>query len=201
VHCACIYLVDRLYPLLGNGLFSLLLGSIPRGRTISTELVIMFSALLKCARVTYLTMTAKEGIERLLFAYCDGIDRGDLVAASELFGSDGLYGQVDGPAVRGASQVLAAMQHSVRLYDGVPRTRHIVTNIVIDVNDDQITAQCRSYVQVLHQPPGGVLGPIAAGTYIDRVQLTNGSWKFSERRMLIDLIGDMSTHLLHNPFV
>lgn len=146
-------------------------------------------------------MTAKEGIERLLFAYCDGLDRGDLVAASELFGSDGLYGQVDGPAVHGASQVLAAMQHSVRLYDSVPRTRHIVTNIVIDVNDDQVTAQCRSYVQVLHQPPGGVLGPIAAGTYIDRVHLTNGTWKFAERRMKIDLIGDMSTHLFHNPFV
>ena len=46
----------------------------------------MFSALLKCACVTYVTMTAKGGIERLLFAYCDGLDRGDLVAASELFG-------------------------------------------------------------------------------------------------------------------
>ncbi len=145
-------------------------------------------------------MTAREGIERLLFAYCDGIDRGDLVATSELFGTDGLYGQVDGPAACGASQVLAAMQYSVHLYDGVPRTRHIVTNIVIDLNDDQITAQCRSYVQVLHQAPGGVLGPVAAGTYIDRVYLTNGSWKFAERRMLLELIGDMSTHLLQNPF-
>jgi 3-phenylpropionate/cinnamic acid dioxygenase small subunit len=86
------------------------------------------------------------------------------------------------------------------MYDGVPRTRHIVTNIVIDLNDDQITAQCRSYVQVLHQAPGGVLGPVAAGTYIDRVYLTNGSWKFAERRMLLELIGDMSTHLLQNPF-
>ena len=177
------------------------LGSIPRGRTISTELVNLLSALFVCACVTYLTMVEKEGIERLLFAYSDGLDRGDLVATSELFGTDGLYGQVDGPAVRGASQVLAAMKHSVHLYDGVPRTRHIVTNIVIDVNDDQITAQCRSYVQVLHQPPGGALGPVAAGTYFDHVQLTNGTWKFAERRMLIDLIGDMSTHLLHNPFV
>ena len=86
-------------------------------------------------------MTAREGIERLLFAYCDGIDRGDLVATSELFGTDGLYGQVDGPAACGASQVLAAMQYSVHMYNGVPRTRHIVTNIVIDLNDDQITAQ------------------------------------------------------------
>ncbi len=144
---------------------------------------------------------AREAIERLLFAYCDGIDRGNLAATAELFGIDGLYGQIDGPAACGAAQVLAAMQRSVRMYDGVPRTRHIVTNIVIDINDDQISAQSRSYVQVLHQAPGGELGPIAVGTYIDRVHLSGGSWKFAERRMMLELIGDMGTHLLFNPFV
>lgn len=140
-------------------------------------------------------MDSREAIERLLYAYSDTIDRGDFEATAQLFGDDGLYGMLGSGAAQGAQQVLATFQRSVRLYDGVPRTRHIVTNVIIDVEPGAITGTAQSYVHVMHQPPGMPLVPIAAGTYHDRVHLVNGDWRFAERRMHIELVGDMTTHL------
>ena len=140
-------------------------------------------------------MDSREAIQRLLYAYSDTIDRGDFEATALLFGDDGLYGMVGSAAAQGAQQVLATFQRSVRLYDGVPRTRHIVTNVVIDVEPGATSGTARSYVNVLHQPPDSPLIPIAAGTYHDRVHLVDGQWLFAERRMHIELVGDMTTHL------
>ena len=143
---------------------------------------------------------AREGIERLLYAYSDTIDRGQLEATAALFGTDGLYGLVGAGAAKGAQQVLHTFRSNVQLYDGVPRTRHVVTNVVIDVDADGMSGTARSYVQVLHQAPGCALAPVVAGTYHDRVHLVEGEWQFAERRMIIELVGDMSTHLKQNPF-
>ena len=140
-------------------------------------------------------MDSREAIQRLLYAYSDTIDRGDFEATALLFGDDGLYGMVGSAAAQGAQQVLATFQRSVRLYDGVPRTRHIVTNVVIDVEPGATSGTARSYVNVLHQPNDSPLIPIAAGTYHDRVHLVDGQWLFAERRMHIELVGDMTTHL------
>ena len=140
-------------------------------------------------------MKARRAIERLLFDYCFGIDTGDFAVTAALFGDDGLYGLVGGPAARGSAQVLGMMQASVRTYDGVPRTRHVVTNVCIDVDDDGDHASVRSYVQVVHQPPGGAVGPIVVGTYLDRVHVVDDRWLFAERRMHLELVGDLRTHL------
>ncbi len=141
-------------------------------------------------------MDPREGIERLLYAYCWGIDTGDFEATAALFGEAGLYGLVGGAAASGAKQVLAAISHTTRKFEGVPRTRHIVTNVVIDVDESGTSGRSRSYVQVVHHAPGGPLAPVVAGTYLDRVHLVDGEWQFAERRMHIELTGDLSTHLI-----
>jgi hypothetical protein len=146
-------------------------------------------------------MNAREGIERLLYAYSDTIDRGDFVATGRLFAPEGLYGRAGSSAAAcGPEQVTGALAGNVRLYDGVPRTRHCVSNVVIDVDPSGETAQVQSYVHVHHQPPGLPLITIACGTYRDRVHIVDGEWRFAERRMHIELVGDMSTHLVRSTF-
>ena len=140
-------------------------------------------------------ITARESIERLLFEYSASVDDGDFVRTGALFGEAGLYGLVDRLAASGSAQVTGTMIKTIRTYDGRPRTRHIVTNIVIDLADDEQSATVRSYIHVLHQAPGGDLAPLVGGTYHDRVHLVNGQWQFAERRMHIELVGDLSTHL------
>jgi SnoaL-like domain len=146
-------------------------------------------------------MGARREIERLLFDYCWGIDHGDFELTASLFGTAGLYGLVGGAAARGSEQVLGMLQASTRRYDGVPRTRHVVTNVVIDVAENSLSGSSRSYVQVIHQPPAEAgdsprpIGPIVVGTYLDKVHNIDGMWQFAERRMDLQLIGDLSTHL------
>jgi len=49
---------------------------------------------------------------------------------------------------------------------------------------------------VLQAVPGLPLQPILAGRYHDRFERRSGVWWFSERRYLVDLVGDVSHHLL-----
>lgn len=145
-------------------------------------------------------MSEREAILRLLHAYSDTIDRGDFTATGELFAPEGVYGIAGrSRASVGPAEVTAALGN-VLLYDGVPRTRHIVSNVDIDLADDGLSAAVQSYVHVLHQPPGGPIITIAAGTYRDRLHLVDGRWRFAERRMHIELVGDMSTHSRLDPF-
>lgn len=140
-------------------------------------------------------MNPRTAIEQLLYDYCFGIDSGDFAATAALFGDDGLYGLVGSGAARGSAQVLEMLRASVRTYDGVPRTRHVVTNVCIEVDEADASGSSRSYVQVIHQPPGGSIVPIVVGTYLDRVHVVDGHWRFAERRMHLELVGDLTTHL------
>lgn len=140
-------------------------------------------------------MQVRDDVERMLYDYCWGIDHGDFESTAALFGEAGLYGLVGAAAARGSTQVLTMLRASVRTYDGVPRTRHVVTNVVIDVAPDEQSATARCYVQVMHQAPGAAIGPIVVGTYLDQCHVVDGRWQFAERRMHLELVGDLSTHL------
>ena len=80
--------------------------------------------------------------------------------------------------------------------DGTPRTKHVVTNPIIEVDDDATTATCRSYYTVLQQTDGFPLQVIVTGRYHDRFERFDGRWRFAYRDYsLIDAVGDVSHHL------
>ena len=141
----------------------------------------------------------REEVYRLLTSYCAGIDEGRLDDVADLFGADGAYGPYKGPGVVGSAAVRELLYKTVILYEGVPRTRHMITNVQIDIKADGVSGTCKSYVQVLHQAPGGPLHPVVAGTYHDKVHIVDGRWLFAERLMEMQLIGDLSTHVHGNP--
>jgi hypothetical protein len=43
--------------------------------------------------------------------------------------------------------------------------------------------------------PGLSLQPVASGRYHDRFERRDGQWRFAERRVHVDLVGDVSRHL------
>ncbi|MBN8839708.1 MAG: nuclear transport factor 2 family protein, partial [Sphingomonadales bacterium] len=51
-----------------------------------------------------------------------------------------------------------------------------------------------SYVMVFQQVPGGVLRPVIGGDYRDTMEKRDGRWRFVERHMANDLIGDLTAH-------
>jgi 3-phenylpropionate/cinnamic acid dioxygenase small subunit len=141
-------------------------------------------------------------IANLLYTYAEYMDSGDFAGAASLFrharlrvGGGGDGGGGDGTV--DADTMLSLWRAMVIVYpDGTPRTKHVVTNPIIEVDDDAGTATCRSYYTVLQQVDEFPLQVIVTGRYHDRFERVAGRWRFAYRDYsLIDAVGDVSHHL------
>ena len=140
-------------------------------------------------------MDAARAIENLLGEYCERIDTGDFIGVGELFAAGVLADEHGTELARGATAVADFYAKGTRLHDGSPRTKHLVANSVVEVDEAAGTATARSSYLVLQGVPGQPLQPIITGRYRDAFARTDGTWHFVERRFLVDLLGDLSHHL------
>jgi ketosteroid isomerase-like protein len=138
-----------------------------------------------------------EAIRALIHEYAERIDVGDLDGLAALF-ADATWGSPGrGAPLRGTEQV-RRVYDGVILYDGTPCTKHVISNVTIELDDHGTAAAARSYFTVLQARPDFPLQAIIAGRYHDRFELADGSWRFADRQIIPDLIGDLSRHM-RNP--
>lgn len=140
-------------------------------------------------------------IQKLLYLYCDRLDRGDFAGMAQLFAHarfepGGAAAVQDDPAA-----IVRMYEDYTRIYPhtGTPGTRHVTTNPIIDIDEGGSTARCQSYVVVFQGIDDFPLQPVIAGRYFDRFEKVEGRWRFSERRIDIGHYGNLSRHLLQ-PF-
>jgi SnoaL-like domain len=136
----------------------------------------------------------EKAIAGLLFAYCTGIDTGRFDDTAKLFERGAWFLNPNTP-FRGTESVSRFLWDNVITYEGVPATRHVVSNIRTDVADDRASAVSRSYVIVYQAVPGATPEIIFQGAYHDTFARTDGEWHFVERHIETDGTGDMSRHL------
>ncbi|MBV8951660.1 MAG: nuclear transport factor 2 family protein [Actinobacteria bacterium] len=140
-------------------------------------------------------MDAADAIGKLIFEYASRIDAGDFDGVAQLFARGSFLD------FRGADQVRSCFENLVIRYDdGTPRTKHVTTNLVVDVDEAGGTASARSYFTVLQSAPGAPLQIVVAGRYSDSFARADGEWWFDHRGVDTDLVGDVSRHLKVNPF-
>jgi hypothetical protein len=139
-------------------------------------------------------MSSRAAITTLVHAYAERLDAGDLEGVARLF-ADATYGQAGGEVRHGADEVLAVLRRVVILYDGIPRTKHVISNLTIEIDEAGGAATARSYFSVLQAAAELPLQVIIAGRYHDRFARADGTWRFAERRILMDLVGDLSRHV------
>ena len=135
-------------------------------------------------------------VEQLLLGYADCVDTGDFEGLARLLADADLTTGGTDQVVHGYDGIRALYERTTRRYeDGTPKTKHLTTNIVVAVDGD--VASAKSYFTVLQAVPGTLpLQPIVAGRYRDRFERVDGGWRFTERHILVDLVGDISQHLL-----
>ena len=138
-----------------------------------------------------------EAIRALIHEYAELIDLGHLDAVAALFTHGTWSSPGRGTPLRGAAQVRHAYD-GVILYDGIPGTKHVISNVTIELSDDGTAAAARSYFTVLQARPDLPLQTIIAGRYHDRFERVDGRWRFADRQIIPDLIGDLSRHM-RNP--
>jgi uncharacterized protein (TIGR02246 family) len=142
-----------------------------------------------------------RAIENLIARYAALVDAGDFAGLGELF-ADGVFGGEGDMVVRGRDAVEKVFRAMVRVYeDGTPRTKHVTTNIRIEVDEAAGKAVAHSYVTVFQALPDMALQPIVAGRYRDVFERSQHVWRFAERRFTSELVGDVSRHLLVGPDV
>lgn len=134
-------------------------------------------------------------IENLLYTYAERIDGGDLDGVAALFEHGRIVGaSAEAPPAEGVAGVRA--MYDPQLYeDGTPRTKHVTTNAIIELDDAAGTASCRSYFTVFQATPELPLQVIITGRYHDTFQRLDGVWWFDTRTMLVDQVGDVSHHV------
>ena len=135
----------------------------------------------------------KLEITELLYRYAELIDAGDFdgvgaLLARSTFGGSGPQG------VSGADNIaklFAATTRRYPEYGNTPRTRHLVLNPLVELNDDG-TAASRSTFCVMQDTETVRIQPIVVGRYYDRFSCDDGGWYFTERKVEIQMIGDVS---------
>ena len=139
-----------------------------------------------------------HSISTLMFRYAECVDQADFDGLSLLFSNgtirstsaedseEGMRGEAIGRFYAATNRV-----HE----DGTLRTRHLATNVRIEIDEASDRATARSYFVVLQATPRLPFQPIVGERYDDRFERVDGQWRFADRLVLVDQIGDMSEHL------
>jgi hypothetical protein len=140
-------------------------------------------------------MSDESEITALVHEYARRLDSGNLDGVAALFESavwrsPGRDGALEG------SVAIRRIYDGVHLYeDGTPRTKHLITNLTIDVDEPGENASSHCYVTVIQGiTPGDNIDIVLSAQYVDKFGKTDGSWHFLERVMVGDLTGDLSRH-------
>jgi len=141
-------------------------------------------------------MSDTDAIRNLLGRYCELMDAGDYDGVGELFTDGALADEHGNEFARGAIAVAASYTRTNKPHGDTPRTKHLVTNTVIELDEDGDGATARSSYLVLQATDAMPLQPIITGRYRDRfARDDSGGWRFAERRFFVDLVGDLREHL------
>ncbi len=140
---------------------------------------------------------ARDAVTELIYTYAERIDSGDFESLADLFAHAEITTEGTDLRSRGRDEAFATYANWTRRFpdDGTPKTKHVMTNVIVDVDEDAGTAASRSYFTVFQAVPGVLaLQPIVAGRYRDRFERVDGEWRFASMHIIIDLVGDLSQH-------
>ena len=137
-------------------------------------------------------------ITDLIYRYAELIDAGDFEGLGELLGR-AAFGGPKTPTVSGAKNIAGLFGMTTKRFGdtGTPKTRHLVLNLIVEVDGDAATA--RSTFCVVQATDAVAFQPIVAGRYYDKFARDAGGWFFTERIADVEMVGDVSDHLLIDP--
>jgi SnoaL-like domain len=133
---------------------------------------------------------AAEAIRALVASYGARLDAGDLDGVAALFGNATWR---SGTRALTGLAAIRAVYDDVILYDGVPSTRHVMGDVVVDLSGAHATSRCS--FTVFQARPDFPLQAVLVGRYHDAFTCVDGRWEFRERVVHADLLGDLSHHM------
>jgi hypothetical protein len=142
-------------------------------------------------------MSNEQQILNLIGQYTHYLDQGNFEKVGELFADGKII--APGNIMEGKESIAKQLAQNLQVYtDGTPRTAHVTTNTVMDIQKDEATAV--SYLTIFQQDAERdfPLQPILVGRYHDIFKKTNNNWHFYVRELTITLAGNLSHHAASN---
>jgi 3-phenylpropionate/cinnamic acid dioxygenase small subunit len=138
-------------------------------------------------------LTDADRLRNLLFRYAEAIDAGDIAALRDLF--EHAVITLDGGATwrgrrAGGDDAQPGPWRATAAGGGPKGTKHLVTNVIVEVDESGDSASARSGFTVLQATGAMPLQPIIAGRYHDGFRRIDDAWRFVSRRYIVDLVGD-----------
>jgi len=142
----------------------------------------------------------KLAVTELLYRYAELIDAGDFDGVGQLLGRATFAG-TKSASTSGAEAIAKLFAMTTRRYPehgNTPRTRHLVLNPIVEISAER-TATARSTFCVVQNTETVPLQPIVVGRYFDAFSCDDAGWYFTERQVDVQMIGDISAHLMFDP--
>jgi 3-phenylpropionate/cinnamic acid dioxygenase small subunit len=142
----------------------------------------------------------KIAITELLYRYAELIDAGDFDGVGRLL-ARATFAGTKSASTSSAEAIAKLFGATTRRYPGhgnTPRTRHLVLNPIIEISTER-TATARSTFCVIQNTETVPLQPIVVGRYFDTFTCDDAGWYFTERQVDVEMIGDISAHLMIDP--
>jgi ketosteroid isomerase-like protein len=136
-----------------------------------------------------------QAITNVVCSYAEMLDAGDVEGLHRLFARTAVYAPGATEALEGSDAIQRLIEDAVHLYDGVPSTKHLVTNFIVEIGDGGASATARSYYTALQARPDLPLQPIIAGRWHDRLEKDGDQWWLVERVIYADLFGNLAHHI------
>ncbi len=133
----------------------------------------------------------ERACERIVYAYARLLDLGDMNGAADCFAENGSFARPSSPAIviEGRENIRASLLSRPKTL----RTKHLVTNVLIDVQNRE-EASGVSYLTLISTTPAAdavepflSAGPLYFGEFKDRFVRESGHWKFLARRGSIQM--------------
>ena len=137
-------------------------------------------------------------IANLVYEYGYRVDAGDFEGVGQLLTDARLIADGTPMDVSGADAIARHYESTTRRYEdtGTPKTKHVFTNLQIEIDEAGGTARGRAHYLVLQQTDVLPLQPIITGRYEHRFERRGGSWRITRKKFFVDQVGDLSHHLL-----
>jgi 3-phenylpropionate/cinnamic acid dioxygenase small subunit len=136
-----------------------------------------------------------EAVRALVVAYAERLDAGDLDGVAALFEHAVVRTARTATELVGRDAVRGLYDPVIRYDDETPRTKHVLGNLELRVDEDAGTATSQCVFTVWQATPTDGLRPVLAGRYDDRFTRAGNDWHFTERVIHADLLGDLSSHM------
>ena len=139
-----------------------------------------------------------HAVTNLIYSYAERIDKGDFAGVAEVLEHATLTFEGFADAISGREAIEKLYTNTTRRYkDGTPRTKHVMTNVIVEIADDGAHAASRSYFTVLQAVPGELsLQAVIAGRYRHSYEKVDGRWRVATMHIIIDLTGELGHHML-----